>query len=100
MSETLTAQELNTLLAGQAVTLLDVRRPADREAQPASVAGAIWRDPVEVAVWGPALSRDLPVVIFCVRGGSVSASVQAVLRGQGLDVRYVQGGLAAIEAAR
>jgi rhodanese-related sulfurtransferase len=97
MSQTLTPIELRDLVATQPVTLLDVRRAADREARPASMPGATWKDPALIETWAGELPRDKPVVIFCVRGGSVSVSVQAALQDKGFDVKYVQGGLVALE---
>ena len=44
--------------------------------------------------------RKLLAAIYCVRGGSVSKSVHAALTGKGFDVRYVEGGLAAWDAAQ
>ncbi len=49
---------------------------------------------------GRATAKDKPVAIYCVRGGSVSKSVHAALTGKGFDVRYVEGGLAAWDAAQ
>ena len=56
--------------------LIDVRRASDRrESDPSAIPGAEWKDPEKVAEWGKDLgSRD--VVVYCVRGGSVSRSVQ------------------------
>lgn len=95
MSETITAQELKNLLDNTNLTLLDVRRKADQEASPQGIPGASWKDPEQVAVWSAGLPKDKPVVIYCVRGGSVSASVQAALKAQDFDVKFVEGGLAA-----
>ena len=97
MTQTITPVEFRELMTTQPFTLLDVRRAADREAHPASMPGATWKDPAQVEAWASDLPRDREVVIFCARGGSVSTSVQAELRSKGFDVRYVQGGLAALE---
>ena len=97
MSQTLTPSELRELMITKPVTLLDVRRAGDCEAHPESMPGAIWKDPTQVAAWAKDLPQDKPIVIFCVRGGSVSTSVQAALQDKGFDVQYVQGGLVALE---
>ena len=39
---------------------------------------------------------DKEVVIYCVRGGSVSQSVQQPLADNGIKARYVEGGLEAL----
>lgn len=95
MSETITAQELKTLLDASELTLLDVRRKADQQASPQGIPGAAWKDPEQIGAWSADLPKDKPVVIYCVRGGSVSASVQAALKAQDFDVKFVEGGLAA-----
>lgn len=99
MADTLTPQELKTLMGASHVTLLDVRRKSDRESGPSGIHGAVWKDPEHVNEWSSDLSKDKPVVIYCVRGGSVSTSVQAALQEKGFDVKFVQGGLAALEGA-
>ncbi|MDO9583798.1 MAG: rhodanese-like domain-containing protein [Desulfomicrobium sp.] len=98
MADTLTSQELKTLASFSQITLLDVRRKADRESGPSGIAGAVWKDPEHVDEWASELSKDKPVVIYCVRGGSVSASVQAALKSRDFEVRFVEGGLAAWDA--
>jgi rhodanese-related sulfurtransferase len=98
MTDTLTPQELKTLLGASDVTLLDVRRRGDRESGPAGIPGAVWKDPEHVDKWSSELPKDKPVVIYCVRGGSVSASVHAALKSKDFEVRFVEGGLAAWDA--
>ena len=77
------------------VTLLDVRRKGDRDAAPAMIPGAVWRDPELVEQWAGELAAGQETVIYCVRGGSVSKSVSRKLREKGVQVSYVDGGLAA-----
>ena len=45
MPETISPQEANVLLAEGTITLLDVRRKADKEADPEMIPGAVWQDP-------------------------------------------------------
>lgn len=99
MADTLTPRELKTLMGAADVTLLDVRRRGDRESGPAGIPGAVWKDPEHVGEWSSELPKDRPVVIYCVRGGSVSASVLAALKARDFEVRFVEGGLAAWDAA-
>ena len=77
------------------VTLLDVRRRADLLSDPRRIPGAEWRDPEKVERWRDDLPRDRPVVVYCVRGGSVSRSVAAALQQHGLEAHFLAGGLAA-----
>ena len=86
---------LKEMQAHGTVTLLDVRRPADREATPAMIPGAVWRDPAAVDTWADGLPGSACTVIYCARGGSVSQSVSKQLRGKGLAVAYLHGGIQA-----
>ena len=98
MSRTLTPQELQTRLASsQPPLLLDVRRAGDRDAT--RIPGAHWHDPQAVAEWAQDIPRDREVVLYCVRGGSVSNGTLDQLLAQGVNARYVEGGLEAWKAA-
>jgi rhodanese-related sulfurtransferase len=96
MKKTITTTELTGMLqAGNPVTLLDVRRKEDYEKSPSGIADAPWRDPSAVAEWMQALPKQGEVVIYCVRGGSVSQSVQQQLTEAGVTAKYLEGGLEA-----
>lgn len=99
MAETLGPMELKLQLANNAVTLLDVRRSADVALDPATIEGAQWRDPEQVDAWEKDVPKDRPVVIYCVRGGSVSRSVLAALRAKGHDAHFLEGGFEAWKGA-
>ena len=64
--------------------LVDVRRSADRDASTEVLPGATWHDPEQLAQWADALPIDQPIVLYCVRGGSVSNSVVDALQARGL----------------
>ena len=100
MGATVTTTEFAALLENKSATVCDVRREADYQADPRSIGGAEWRNPEDVDVWAAQLPKDKPVAIYCVRGGSVSKSVYAALTARGFDVRYLEGGLAAWDAAQ
>lgn len=87
--------ELKQLLDGGGVTLLDVRRKADYEAEPQLIPGAVWRDPEQVESWGRELPQDRPVAVYCVKGGSVSRSIVDHLLGRQVRACYVEGGIKA-----
>jgi rhodanese-related sulfurtransferase len=94
MSDTIKPQDLENILAQDPdIVLVDVRRASDRDADPDMIPGAVWRDPDKADEWGGGLGDK--AVIYCARGGSISASVQAKLRDRGVDARYVEGGIAA-----
>jgi rhodanese-related sulfurtransferase len=95
MGPTLSPEELKKLLASKSVTLVDVRRKADYDADPHLIPGAAWRDPEKVDAWGAELPKDKPVVVYCVKGGSVSQSITQNLTRAQVAVRFVEGGLKA-----
>jgi rhodanese-related sulfurtransferase len=99
MSPPLSPSELKKLLDSKSVTLLDVRRKADYAAAPDLIPGAAWRDPEQVERWSRELPTDRPVVVYCVKGGSVSQSITATLTGQQVNARFVEGGLTAWKEA-
>jgi rhodanese-related sulfurtransferase len=97
MEKTITTSELTGILqAGDPVTLLDVRRKEDFDKAPQTIANAEWKNPAGIDQWVPTMPVDKEVVIYCVRGGSVSQSVQQRLAESGLKARYVEGGLEAL----
>ena len=98
MDRSHTTIELTALLAsGQELTLLDVRRQDDFDKAPQTIANAQWKNPAEIDQWLPTIAANAEVVIYCVRGGSVSQSVQQRLTDNGIRTRYVEGGLEALK---
>jgi rhodanese-related sulfurtransferase len=95
MERTIAVPELSELLAERNVILLDVRRKGDREADPRVIPSASWQDPQNVEQWGEDLPQSKEVVIYCVRGGSVSNSVLDHLLSRGIRARYLAGGIEA-----
>ncbi len=66
------AELKNRLEGGESITLLDVRRKADTDANPRYIAGAAYRNPEKINEWVKALPAGKPAVVYCVKGGSVS----------------------------
>lgn len=99
MSRTISPADLKPLMANHAVTVLDVRRRGDLDADRVKLPGAEWKNPEQVAEWSRALPRDREVVVYCVRGGSVSNSVVDHLLAQGIQARYIEGGIEAWKGA-
>ena len=100
MERTIAPTDLRDLIArGAPIALLDVRRAEDRAKDPAAIPGATWHDPAALASWSPDLGPDREIIVYCVRGGSVSNSVLDALRAQGLTARYIEGGLEGWKAA-
>jgi rhodanese-related sulfurtransferase len=75
--------------------ILDVRRAADFDAGDAVIPDSDRRDPEQIDAWAATLDRSRPVVVYCVRGGSVSRGVAEALRERGIDARFLEGGIAA-----
>lgn len=95
MDRTVKPQDLQ--LAGK--HLIDVRRAADREASPEQIPGAAWHDPEKLAAWAETLPKDREIVLYCVRGGSVSNGVVDALQARGLNARFIEGGIEGWKAA-
>jgi rhodanese-related sulfurtransferase len=79
--------------------LIDVRRKTDRDASPEQLPGATWHDPEKIAEWVKTLPRDKRIVLYCVRGGSVSNGVVDTLHAAGLDACFIEGGIEGWKAA-
>lgn len=95
----LSPDELRQELASAAPPLvIDVRRVDDKEGGPEGIPGADWRAPALLEDWAGGIPAGAEVVVYCVRGGSVSSSVQAALTERGVKARYVEGGLEAWRA--
>lgn len=93
MERTIKAQDLKANLND--VTLIDVRRKADLESDTSRLPGATWHDPEQIETWAAQLPKDKDVVLYCVRGGSVSNSVLDNLLGKGISARFIEGGIVA-----
>jgi rhodanese-related sulfurtransferase len=99
MADTVTPDELEALLKGpHPPRLLDVRRAPDRASDPSLLPTAVWKDPEKTAVWGAELGEG-DVVVYCVRGGSVSRSVRKKLESFNVNVKIVEGGFEAWKKA-
>lgn len=81
------------------VMVLDVRRKEDRDASSEAIDGAIWKDPTQIEQWVGAVPREHPVILYCVRGGSVSNSVVDRLLADGVQTRFIIGGIEGWKAA-
>jgi Fe-Mn family superoxide dismutase len=73
--------------------VVDVRRAGVFEQAAQTLPGAIWRDPSRVSVWGPSLPRDREIVVYCVYGHEVGRGTAMQLRAQGLNARFLRGGI-------
>ena len=89
----ITPEELQEMLrSGKRVQIIDTRpRHSSTRAQDI-VEGAVWRDPERIEEWMASLSKDEPVVTFCVYGFHIGCQSAAALREAGFDARYMAGG--------
>lgn len=98
MSRTITPSDLKPLVEKKAVTVLDVRRSNDYDADKVKLPGAEWKNPEQLADWSAKLPKEKEIVIYCARGGSVSNSVLGALLGKGFKARFIEGGIEAWKA--
>lgn len=75
------------------------RREADYAASNEIIPGALWKNPDKIDAWIGALPLTQDVVIYCVRGGTVSNSVVDRLQAAGIKARFIEGGLEAYKLA-
>ena len=97
MERTIKAQDLKSTIGS--VTLIDVRRKADLDSDPSKLPGATWHDPEQIETWAAQLPKEKEVVLYCVRGGSVSNGALDHLRGKGISARFIEGGIVAWKEA-
>lgn len=97
MERSIKAQDLKSNLNN--VTLIDVRRKADLETDTTQLPNAAWHDPEQIETWAAQLPQDKEVVLYCVRGGSVSNAVLDNLRGKNIKARFIEGGIVAWKEA-
>ena len=97
MERTIKAQDLKPAIGN--VTLIDVRRKSDLDADTSKLPGAIWHDPEQIETWAAQLPKEKEVVLYCVRGGSVSNSVLDSLLSKGINARFIEGGIVAWKEA-
>jgi rhodanese-related sulfurtransferase len=93
MSRTITPQALKAHIDKEKnILVLDVRRNSDYEADRETIPGAVRHNPEQVDQWVQEIPKDKDVVVYCIRGGSVSNSVVDKLLAAGVSVRYIEGG--------
>ena len=92
----ISVSDLNGLVGTRSMpAVIDVRKRAAFEADTMILPTARWRDPAAVDRWRTELDLAEAVVVYCVHGHEVSQGTAAALRRHGLDVRVLEGGIAA-----
>lgn len=94
MNRTISSAELAVLLENHAeLTVLDLRRTADFEADAFMVPGARWLDPGAIDDWSTTLPRDREIVLYCAHGKSISNAALDKLLALGIKARFIEGGM-------
>ena len=79
--------------------LFDVRRAGAFEQAAQMIPGASWRDPAQADAWAAALPQGQEVVVYCVYGHEVGRSTALRLRAQGVNAKFLRGGIDGWKAA-
>ena len=99
MERTIKPETARQLITSKKAQVYDVRRKNDYDADNSKIPEATWCDPDNTAQWSKTIARDQDVVIYCVRGGSVSNAVVDQLRNQGINAAFIEGGIDAWKSA-
>lgn len=95
----LSAEDVQAMIAqGMPVQIIDTRPRHYFAKSHDMMEAAVWRDPERVHEWIGELSKDTPVVTFCVYGFHVGCQTAAALREAGFDAKYMAGGHTAWKA--
>jgi Fe-Mn family superoxide dismutase len=84
--------------AGEPVQIIDTRPKHYASKAHDMMKAAVWRDPERIHEWIGTLSKDRPVVTFCVYGFHIGCEIAAALRDAGFDASYMAGGHTAWKA--
>lgn len=100
MEKVIKTEELKSIIQqnsgeNQDIVLFDVRRKSDYDAEPNMISGATWQDPEKIEDWSKTIPDNKQVVIYCVKGGSVSKSVSEYLNNKQIKTSYLEGGIKA-----
>ena len=79
--------------------VLDVRRAGMFEKADALIPGARWHDPAKVGAWARDVPRDKEIVVYCIYGHEVGRATALRLRAQGVNARFLRGGIDGWQAA-
>lgn len=94
-------EEVEAMIKGGAsVQIIDARPKHYAAKSHDMMAAATWRDPERVDEWIGELSKDEPVITFCVYGFHIGCETAAKLREAGFDARYMAGGHSAWKALK
>lgn len=78
--------------AGEEVQIIDARPRHYTTKAHDIMAAAVWRDPERLDDWIGELSKEKPVITYCVYGFHIGCQTAVALRKAGFDARYMAGG--------
>src|SRR5882724_2138783 len=88
-----TPEEVKAMLdKGEEVQIIDARPRHYTTKSTEIMEGAVWRDPERLDDWIDELSKEKPVVTYCVYGFHIGCQTAIALRQAGFDARYMAGG--------
>jgi len=85
--------------SGTPVQIIDARPRHYTTRSHEIMEGAVWRDPERLDEWIGEISKEQPVVTYCVYGFHIGCQTAIALRKAGYDARYMAGGHYAWKAA-
>jgi Fe-Mn family superoxide dismutase len=89
----MTPEEVKAMIdKGEDIQVIDARPRHYTTKSSEIMAGAVWRDPERLEDWIGELSREKPVVTYCVYGFHIGCQTAIALRQAGFDARYMAGG--------
>ena len=78
--------------AGTPVQIIDARPRHYTTRSHEIMEGAVWRDPERLDDWIGEISKEQPVITYCVYGFHIGCQMAIELRKAGYDARYMAGG--------
>ena len=89
----ISVEEVRAMIEGGApVQVIDARPRHFTTRSHEIMEGAVWRDPERIDEWIGEISKEQPVVTYCVYGFHVGCQTAITLRKAGFDARYMAGG--------
>ena len=96
----ISVEEVQAMLdSGAPVQIIDARPRHYTTRSHEIMEGATWRDPERLDDWIGEISKEQPVVTYCVYGFHIGCQTAIALRKAGYDARYMAGGHYAWKAA-
>lgn len=89
----ISVEDVQTMIdSGTPVQIIDARPRHFTTRSHEIMEGAVWRDPERIDEWIGEISKEQPVVTYCVYGFHVGCQTAIALRKAGFDARYMAGG--------